>query len=242
DADERAADVDAKRAALASARAVEAQAAAGTATLDQQLAEARVVAPFSGVIAARERDPGSFVAVGATIVRVVAQRPLRVRFEVPEAAVAQLLADRPIAVQAPPTGDTPWTAHVTGTAGEVSRERRVVTVEGILDDPPPSWLPGMYAEVEVVERALDDATIVPAAAILSRLEDGAVKTGVFVVADDKARWVPITIAAREGDRAAIHGVVPADARVLVSGHTDLADGSALLIDAADAGKAEAAGP
>ena len=233
DLDVRAADVDAKRAAVAMARAQEAEAEAGGATLDQRIAEARILAPFDGTVAARERDPGSFVAVGATIVRVVAQAPLRVRFEVPEAAVADLVADRPLSVTAPPTGDAAHPARVTGTAGEVVRDRRVVVVEGIVDDPPPSWLPGMYAEVEIVRLALSRATIVPATAVLSRLEgDGEVRMGVFVADGDKARWVPVEIVAREGERVAVSGAVDADARVLVSGHNDLADGSALLVSSA----------
>jgi RND family efflux transporter MFP subunit len=231
--DARAADVAAKRAAVAMARAQEAEAEAGGATLDQRIAEARILAPFDGTVASRERDPGSFVAVGATIVRVVAHAPLRVRFEVPEAAIADLVADRPLSVTAPPTGAAAHPARVTGTAGEVVRDRRVVVVEGIVDDPPPSWLPGMYAEVEIVRRALSRATIVPATAILSRLEgDGEVRVGVFVADGDKARWVPIEVVAREGERAAVSGALDADARVLVSGHNDLADGSALLISGA----------
>lgn len=248
DADLRDADVDAKRAAVALARANAAQADAQVATLDQQLAEARVVAPFAGVVAAREQDPGNFVAVGATIVRVVARDPLRVRFEVPEAAVPDLLGDRPVRVTAPPTGEAAHVGHVTGTAGEVSRERRVVGVEAVVDDPPASWLPGMYAEVEIVRRALDRATIVPAPALLSRLDGASVQTGVFVVDGDSARWIPVEVLAREGKHAAIDGDVAPDARVLVSGHTDLADGSELLVKASGGateprgGRASGAGP
>jgi hypothetical protein len=83
----------------------------------------------------------------------------------------------------------------------------------------------------VDRRTLEDATIVPAVAILSRLRpDATVATGVLVAQGDVARWTPVTPVVREGERVAVEaaGLEPG-ARVLVTGHVDLADGSRISI-------------
>ena len=132
-------------------------------------------------------------------------------------------------------------ATVSGVAGEIDRQRRVAVMEAVLDPPPPGWLPGMYAEVAVDRRTLRDALIVPAGAVLSRLrETGEVDSGVFVAEGAQARWRPVTVTARDGDRVAVAvsgGALPAGARVLVAGHVDLVDGSPITIATAPAAPA-----
>jgi hypothetical protein len=62
--------------------------------------------------------------------------------------------------------------------------------------------------------------------VLSRLQaSGQILTGVLVEQAGVAKWVPVKVVAHDGDRTAIEGKVAAGARVLVSGHIDLMDGS-----------------
>lgn len=232
--DARRAAVEGHRAGLRLAAAQEEQARARVAALEQRIAEARIVAPFDGVVSARSFDAGGFVPVGATIARVVARDPLRVRFEVPEHELAGLTLSAPVSVTASPTPE-PRPARVIGAAGEVERERRVVAVEAEIDEPPPSWLPGMYVDVKVVRRALEDALIVPQIALVSRLGvSGEIDHGIFVVDGDVARWVDVVVVARDATRAAIAAEVAPDALVLVGGHGDLSDGAAIEIPGGEA--------
>lgn len=219
--------------AVESAAAQQAQAQARVGLLDQQIVEARIRAPFAGAVAARRFDPGAFVPAGTSVVRLVAGAPLRVRFDVPEQDAGRFGGDTPIAVRAPPTGTREVSGRVTGLANEVDRSQRVVRVEGVIDDPPGAWLPGMFAEVVAAQRTVDDATLVPAAAVLSRLVSGnAVQAGVFRAEDGAARWVPVRVLARAGERVAVEatpGALAPGAQVLVGGHTDLADGAAITL-------------
>lgn len=211
------------------ATAGEAEAQARIKLLEKRVVESMVRAPFAGRVAERYVDPGTVVTAGARLVRLVATAPLRVRFEVPEADIPQLSVGTALTV-ATKAGGSGHPARVTGIASEVSRERRVAIVEGLLDGTPASWLPGMYAEAIVDLRTIEQAVIVPAAALLSRLQpDGSVATGVFVAASDVARWVAVRELTREGNRVAVAGELPADARVLTAGHVDLSDGSRIKL-------------
>src|SRR5690606_29389517 len=68
--------------ATAKARLQEEQARAAILRADRE--DTVVRAPFAGVVARRDVEPGAFVAVGASLLRLVARAPLRVRFRVPE--------------------------------------------------------------------------------------------------------------------------------------------------------------
>jgi len=215
-------------AAVESAAASEAEAQARVRLLGRRVTESAVRAPFGGRIAERFVDPGATITAGTRLVRVVAVTPLRIRFEVPESDVPRLTVGTQLVVvtQAGDSGKG-VSARVTGIASEISRERRVAIVEGLVENPPPGWLPGMYAEAIVDLRTIDQAITVPSAAVLSRLQpDGKVSTGVFIaLTGDVARWVPIKEVAREGDLVAVEAELPPGSRVLTAGHVDLSDGS-----------------
>lgn len=223
-------------AAVEAAAAGGAEAEARVTLLERRIVESHVRAPFSGRIAERYVDPGAIVQAGSRLVRLVQVAPLRVRFEVPEEDVPAIAPGTSVHVvtKAQPDGEGVL-AKVTGIGSEVSRERRVAIAEGLIEDPPRGWLPGMYAEAVVDRRTLPQATIVPSAAVLSRLQpDGRLLTGVLVENGGIAHWVPVRIAARDADRIAVDGDVAPGARVLVGGHIDLMDGSRVRIAGASA--------
>ena len=226
------------RAAVATAAARGAEARAGLRLLQKRVVESVIRAPFAGRIAARHVDPGVIVAAGAPLVRVVATAPLRVRFEVPERDVVGLTAGtslRVVTQAGASDAEAGAAATVTGVGGEVSRTRRVAQIEALIDEPPAGWLPGMYAEVIADRRTIEGATVVPASAVLSRLQPGGeVTTGVLVADGEVARWVEVTVTAREDDRVAIESTgepLAPGTRVLVAGHVDLTDGSRIQLAA-----------
>jgi len=218
-------------ATVESAAASQAEAEARVKLLERRVVESAVRAPFAGRVAARYVDPGAVVSAGARLVRIVATSPLRVRFEVPEQDVPRLAVGTPLRVETRATSRGEGVpAKVTGIASEISRTRRVAIVEALVESPPEGWLPGMYAEASVDLRTIEDATLVPSNAVLSRLQpDGTVATGVFIAREGVARWVPVREVTRDADVVAVEGELVPGARVLVAGHVDLSDGNPILL-------------
>lgn len=226
-------------AGVESAAASGAEARARVELLERRVIESKVRAPFAGRIAERYVDPGAIVPAGAKLVRLVAVSPLRVRFDVPEQDVPGIRVGTNVRVVTKAGGEG-VVAAVTGIGSEVSRERRAAAAEALIESPPQGWLPGMYAEAIVDRRTLPDATLVPAQAVLSRLQpSGQIATGVFVADSGAARWVPVTVVARDDSRIAIEGSAAPGASVLVGGHVDLMDGSKIkVVGGSGAGSAE----
>lgn len=212
------------------AAAAASEAAARLALLGRHESESTVVAPFAGRVVDRYVDPGGYVTAGTRLVRLVSGGPLRVRFEVPEQDVAHVTVGAEVEVKVPAQGDDGVAARVTGVGGEVMRARRVVMAEALLEHHPESWLSGMFAVASVVRARVEDRPVVPAEALVTRMQPGGVSaTGVFVRAGDLARWVPVEIAARESGRVAVRGELAVGAEVLVQGHQDLADGTPISV-------------
>lgn len=235
--------VDALKMQVGVQAAQAAEAKARVALLEKRLAESVVVAPFAGRVAERYMDPGAIVGAGARLVRLVAERPLWLRFEVPEHDVPLVRTGSEVLVGTRgEVGEVK--AEVRGLAGEVARDRRVALAEAVVTEPPEGWLPGMFAEAHVAVRSIDRGLLVPEVAVLSRLVGARLESGVFIADGENARWVRVEVQARADGKVAVApaerevsdaeaqgsgGLLVEGARVLTAGHVDLNDGAPIKV-------------
>jgi RND family efflux transporter MFP subunit len=120
----------AAKAAAARASAAGSGAAERAARVEQLktfLGETQLKAPFTGVVAARYADPGTYVRPGMPIVRIISSSELKVRFAVPEEDARRIRAGAPyVAV----LDGRPIPATVSAVAPEVEASSRMVFVDG----------------------------------------------------------------------------------------------------------------
>ncbi len=214
---------------VAAARAQGAQARARMGLLEEQRRDMRLVAPFDGTVAERRLDPGAAVGPSTPVVRLVAAGPARVRFRVPERGLATVRAGQAIRIRTAATGNTSFDGMIERIGSEVSRTDRAVQVEGVLAAENPLLLPGMYAQVQVQEQTLEDALLVPSAALLSRTIGDEEVSGVFVAAGEKADWRVVEVLGRQEGSTAVAGALEAGAEVLTLGHDELSAGSVIRV-------------
>lgn len=221
----------AAEAELRSTQAQVVQAKARVERLAQQLADTRVVAPFSGTVASRYLDPGALVQPGTPVLRLVQSGPLLVQFRVPERDLGRLVAGHPLTLSTQATGETTFPGHVERISGEVSRSDRTVLVEGVVDAETEVLRPGMYADVRVLLQELERTKIVPGVAVVRRLQpDGREETGVFGVDEGgEAVWYPVEVRGAEEHLVAIEGNIREGATVLTLGHEEIGPGSPVRI-------------
>jgi RND family efflux transporter MFP subunit len=165
DADEKAGDAAAKKAAADSA-------AANVARLRDLESFKRVVAPFSGVITARNTDIGALInagqSAGTELFRIADMHKLRIYVQVPEgyAAVTRpgLEAELRFAEQPRKT----FAATAVRTANALDPALRTLQVELELDNPNRDVFPGAYAEVHFKLPASAESLRLPANTVLFR--------------------------------------------------------------------------
>jgi RND family efflux transporter MFP subunit len=165
DADEKAGDAAAKKAIAESA-------AANVSRLRQLESFKRVVAPFEGIITARNTDIGALInageSAGSELFRVADTHKLRIYVQVPEpyaaAAKPGLEADLRFSEQA----GKGYAATTVRTANALDPVLRTLQVELELDNAQNQLFPGAYAEVHFKMAGSASSVRLPANTVLFR--------------------------------------------------------------------------
>jgi RND family efflux transporter MFP subunit len=131
----------------------------------------RVVAPFPGVVTARNVHPGHFLqpaagSGGTVLFTVVRADVVRVFADVPEVSAAQARVGAAATVRVPSLGGREFAASVTRTAGVVDPATRTLRVEIDLENKDGALQPGVFATVRINAEAAD-ATVLPSGCILA---------------------------------------------------------------------------
>jgi membrane fusion protein (multidrug efflux system) len=185
------------------------------------LANMRIVAPFSGRITERMIQLGETVMPARECFRLVDTEPLRARLYFPERELPRMRVglEANIEVDAHPGRSFPARVALVNPVVDRSNGTFKVTLE--VRDPHGMLRPGSFARAKIRTGAFDDALLVPRRAMLE--EDG--EDFVFVAKGDTVRRVAVTVGAISGDVAQIlAGLAPGESVVTV-GHGGLKQGS-----------------
>jgi multidrug efflux pump subunit AcrA (membrane-fusion protein) len=154
--------VDAARSQLLAARAQIEE-------IDSKLRDARLVAPFDGVIAQRMVEIGTTVQPGQLLMRFAHVAYLRIQSEVPVRLLSSLSKGQVVSARVDVGGGINVPARVSQIFPVANQERHTVTVKFDLPKGVPGG-PGMYAEVQLPDPAAQSmkVTSVPQDAVFQR--------------------------------------------------------------------------
>jgi multidrug efflux pump subunit AcrA (membrane-fusion protein) len=212
---------EASRSQTQAAAASAEQARAGVAVAAVPLRDATLTAPFDGVVTSKFVDPGAVVGAGSPVVTLQNTQDLELDVAVPDDDVASLVPGAPLAVRVDAIGGKLVPARVRAVVPSENPALRSATVKIALAGRA-GLLPGMYARVSV-EGGAHQGWGVPLAALVNR----AGQSGIFVVRDGKASFVPVQPGAVGPKLVEVDGVSGAATEVAVSNLERLSDGSAV---------------
>jgi RND family efflux transporter MFP subunit len=165
DADERAGDAAAKKATADSA-------AANVARLRDLESFKRVVAPFSGVITARNTDIGALInagqSAGSELFRIADTHKLRIYVRVPEAYASVTRPGLAAQLRFAEYPNREFPAKTVRTSNALDPTLRTLQVELELDNAKGEIFPGAYAEVHFKLGANAESLRLPANTVLFR--------------------------------------------------------------------------
>jgi RND family efflux transporter MFP subunit len=165
DADEKSGDASAKKAAADSA-------AANVARLRDLESFKRVVAPFTGVITARNTDIGALInagqSTGSELFRIADTRKLRIYVRVPEAFASVTKPGLEAELRFAERPNKTFAAKTVRTSNSLDAILRTLQVELELDNAAGEIFPGAYAEVHFKIPASAATLRLPANTVLFR--------------------------------------------------------------------------
>jgi RND family efflux transporter MFP subunit len=230
-------ELDQMQAAFDGAVAAQSSAAANLRRLAQLQEYKRVVAPFAGVITARNVDPGALVGTAGgvsaalpagggsapgSLFTVAQTDTLSVYVTVPEDYAAAVAIGKPAVVTVPAVPGDTLRGRVVRTAGSLDPSSRTLLTEVQVANPTGVFLPGMYADVQLALGTGAPPLSVPATALVIR--DGPPQV-VIVAADSTVRYQTVGIGRDHGSWVEVTGGLAEGARVVINPTDDLQNGT-----------------
>jgi len=183
-----------------------------------QLSYAQLRSPISGVVADRPVYPGEMPSNGTPLVSIVDISQIVARANVPVKEALAMKVGRPARI-AGPDGDIPGKVTVVSPAVNPSTTTVEVWVQAA--NPGEKLKPGGTVRVSIIAETIQDAIVVPSAAILNH-DEGGLKVMV-VTPDSVAHERRISLGFRQGDRVQIVSGVQEGEQVIISGGLGLED-------------------
>ncbi len=223
--DEKQADAQAKKALLASARA-------NLDRLKELEGFKRVIAPFDGVVTARQTDIGALInsgaAQGASLFRVTDNSKLRVYVQVPEAYTPMIKKGTQVQLGIAELPGKTFSADVTRTAEAMDTATRTLQIEIQYNNEKHDIVPGGYAQVHFHLPIAEGKPRLPVSALIFRAD------GLQVARIDeqsKAHLVKVQMGRDFGKEVEIASGINAGDRIIASPPDSLSDGDTVQVAA-----------
>lgn len=185
-------------------------------------------APFSGVITARNINPGAYVGPsgkGSDLPLFVLQEQKRLRLviSVPEIYTGLLKKQDEVTFDVKALPNQNFKAKVKRMAGALDQRLRSERLEMDVYNNQKKLLPGMYAEVNIPLPSSDSTFVVPKTTLVSSTE----RVFVIRVIDNKAQWVDVKKGREAGDQVEIYGKLDQGDKLVKTATDEIRNGSAL---------------
>ncbi len=180
-----------------------AQVKAAQANVDQLVAEEgfkRLIAPFDGIVTARETDIGALINVGAAggaeLFVVSETRKLRVYVNVPQNYVPSVPPGTKATIRVPEHPDKTYSGTVEASAQAVNPSSGTTLMQLIVDNSAGEMMPGDYASIHLQIAVAAHMLSVPSSALIFDAKGLSIAT---VGADNRVLLKPVSIERDLGD-------------------------------------------
>ena len=227
-----------EKASAAQASDAQAEAArADVARLRELAGFERVVAPFDGVITARNTDIGQLINAGsgsgAALFRIADVNRLRLYVQVPQEDAAEMTQGLKAELHIPDRPGVTYDASLAATARAIDPATRTLTSELLVDNTKGELLPGAYAEVHfALPPAAGPSFLLPANVLLFRGDGLHVAT---VDARDRVVLKQVTLGRDYGSNVEIVSGVSYSDNVILSPPDSLVSGAVVCVVRATGG-------
>ncbi|TKC92115.1 efflux RND transporter periplasmic adaptor subunit [Polyangium fumosum] len=189
---------------------------------------AKIVAPFAGTVVSRSIDRGALVSSGngTPLFRIAATDPVRVFVGVPQDIAPSVKANAKAMVSVREFAGQNFEGTVARTSGALEAATRTMNTEVRVPNPDNKLLSGMYAEVSLTLPLPHRVLEVPATALYNDAKGLRV---AVVDAENKIRFVPITVERDTGATILISTGLDGTERVVKLANVQLLEGTKVEI-------------
>lgn len=223
-------ETDEKVSDMAAKKAVMDAAAAEVSRLANLQSFQKVIAPFDGVVTARNIDIGTLINSGSNgpgreLFHMTATAKMRVYVQVPQVNSPSAKPGVRVELTLPEFPGRRFHAGIVRTANAIDPISRTLLVEVDVANPDGLLLPGAYAEVHLKLRQGGHALVIPFNTTLFRSEG----LCVAVVRGNRVQLTPVTVGHDYGDSLEIVAGLHGDEQLIVNPSDSLAAGQQVRV-------------
>lgn len=211
------------------------EAQADVESVQAQIKQKTITAPFDGRLGIRQVNVGQFVSPGTAMVTLQSLNPLYINFSLPEQNLAHLFINQDIDVNVNYGNGKTVRGKITAINPKVDQITRNVLIQATIPNEKYELFPGMYGLVKIWFKDKNNVIVVPQTAISYSLSGDY----VFIVKDEskkhdksllKAYRQYVKVSERRGDQAAIVDGLQAGDVIVTSGQLKLQNGANIEVD------------
>jgi len=193
---------------------------------ERQLADTRIVSPFSGKIAQKMVNTGEKVSPGTQIAKIVDIRSVRVAINVPEEEITQIQIGAEVKVTVDAIPGKIYTGRIYTISPSADLNSRTFPVEILVpNEKKPEIRAGMVARVRIIKNALEDVILIPQDVIIERGDS----RYVYVAVDGKAEERKLRLGETAGENVIIEEGLQEGDVLIVLGQINLKDGTKITV-------------
>lgn len=183
----------------------------------------RIMAPLNGVITERLQAPGALVTAGTPILTLAEIGSVRIQVNVPDADVARFKVGDRLRFTTSAQPDDEIETTISSIAPAAVSSSRTQILEAIVENPEGLFMPGQYVKASLQKAEETDARpVIPERALL---QVGG-QDSVWVVRNQRAHWVPVTVGIVSGEWVTISDLEKGT-QVITDGYEGLVEGMAV---------------
>ena len=190
-----------------------------------KLSKTKILAPFDGIIGARQVSVGTFLRAGQKITELANLDQIRVSFSAPEKYLAQLKRNSTVNVTSPVYPGYSINGQIIAIEPILDPSTRNLQIVARMQNPGQKFRPGMSANVAVVLSENKNALTIPNEAVFASGD----QSFVFVVKPDSTvAQTPISLGLQMADVVEVKNGLSEGMEVVRAGHQKLFNGAKVM--------------
>lgn len=193
---------------------------ANTANVDwarRQLKDARIYAPFAGVMSSRNISPGQVISKNTIVSWLIDLDPVKIEFQIPERFIGQVKTGQQIEMSVAAYPNREFSGEVFFISPYVDPTNRTALVKAYIPNPKLELKPGMFANLDLTLTVRENSLVIPELALAQILTNNqavvyavdsnnvahprTIKTGLRLVGT-----IEVLEGLKAGDRVIIEGL------------------------------------
>ncbi|HOD12616.1 MAG TPA: efflux RND transporter periplasmic adaptor subunit [Candidatus Omnitrophota bacterium] len=188
--------------------------------------KAPVESPMDGVVGGISVDLGEHLTTQTAVGLIVKMDQMKIVIDIPEIYATKIFFDQAVHLQFDAYPGDIFNGRITKISPIVNTANRSFPIEILIPNPEDKLKSGMFAKVEIVIEAHQDAIAVRKEAIMGK-EPNAY---VYVINNDTAQLRGVTLGIRSADLVEVTSGVDPDDAVVIMGQQRLFDGAKVRVD------------